>query len=181
MEKDNRSRCHEYEQWLAQVLLRESGFIWDSMDPQPNSPLGYFRLFMNEEILKLILDQTTLYLNQFLDKYQDEEEKILNIYANLSISYDDIWLFLGSIIYMGIIKLPSYRHHWKTALFRSSILPTIISRNRFDLIKIFFHLNDNNLANPKDKLYKVRTYLSRSIYLWKKYFSPIKLYVLMKK
>ena len=55
--------------WLKS-FSENSGFIWDSMDPQPNSPLGYFRLFMNEEILKLILDQTTLYLNKFLDFMQ---------------------------------------------------------------------------------------------------------------
>ena len=35
-------------------------------------------------------------------------------------------------------------------------------------------MNDDKLANPKDKLYKIRTYLSRLIYLLKNYFSSNK-------
>ena len=40
--------------WLK-FFSENSGFIWDYMDPQPNFPLGYFRLFMNEEILKYFI------------------------------------------------------------------------------------------------------------------------------
>ena len=36
--------------WLDS-LSENSGFIWDFINPQLNSPLGYFRLFMNEEKL----------------------------------------------------------------------------------------------------------------------------------
>ena len=151
------------------------GFNWNSMEPEPTSPFDCFKLFMNDEIMKLIFDQTTLYLNQFLDKYQDQEVKVPNIYKNLTLNYEDIWLFIGVTIYMGIVKLPSYRYHWRIdSLFGTSIIPKIMSRDQFDLIKKFFHLNDNNLANPNDKLYKIRTYLSRSIYLWKKFFLPNK-------
>ena len=38
-------------------------------------------------------------------------------------------------------------------------------------IKKFLHLNDNNLTNPEDKLYKLRPFLSKISYLWKKHYS----------
>ena len=34
------------------------GFNWNSMEPEPTSPFDCFKLFMNDEIMKLIVDQT---------------------------------------------------------------------------------------------------------------------------
>lgn len=41
----------------------------------------------------------------------------------------------------------------------------------FEIIKKFLLLNDNNLTNPEDKLYKLRPFLSKISYLWKKHYS----------
>ena len=47
--------------------------------------------------------------------------------------------------------------HWST---RESVatphFATTMSRNRFELLKRYFHFNDNMTADKKDPLYKVR-------------------------
>ena len=43
------------------------------------------------------------------------------------------------------------------------------------------HINENNLINPEDKLYKLRTFLSKKIYLWKNAIFLVKQYVSIRK
>ena len=49
-----------------------------------------------------------------------------------------------------------------------------MTREKFEPTKKFFDINNNHMINPIDKLYKIRAYLSRSIYLWKKFYMPNK-------
>ena len=75
-------------------MLGLFGILWNHNQFLPDC----FKLFMNYDIIKLVFDETTLYLNQFPDKHQNQEAKIPNIYKNLSLNYQDIWLFLGVTI-----------------------------------------------------------------------------------
>lgn len=60
---------------------------------------------------------------------------------------------------MSIIKMPQYRMFWSN----ESRFPTVadtMSRNRYDNIRTFFHVNDNSEMLPRDhkdhdKLFKV--------------------------
>ena len=146
------------------------GFIY-SLEPKHNSIFDYFRLFLNDEIINDLVNQSNLFLKQFLDNHEDIDK--FNIFKNVNFTKDDILLFIGIIIYMGIVKLPKQRFHWKKdTLFNNSIVSSLISRRKFEIIKRFFHVNDNSLVNPNDKLYKIRPFLSKSCYLYKKYYSP---------
>ena len=76
---------------------------------------------------------------------------------------NEIKSFLGVLLCIGIIKLPSYRHYCKTSL-RIEPIASAISRDRFDEIKQYLHFNDNNFRKPNDhpqhdKFHKVRPVL----------------------
>ena len=82
----------------------------------------------------------------------------------LKVTENEMKSFLGVLLYTGIIKLPSYRHYWKTSL-RIEPIASAISRDRFDEIKRYLHFNDNNSQKPNnhprhDKLHKVRPVLN---------------------
>ena len=68
--------------------------------------------------------------------------------------------YLSMLVRMSIIKLPQVRRHWTQSTQVSSI-SNIMSINRFEKIRQYFHCNDNSKnvqsSDPNyDKLYKVR-------------------------
>ena len=66
--------------------------------------------------------------------------------------------FLGLIFVTGIVRKPKLELYWSTrGIFQTLIFSQIMSRNRFQLIQRYLHVNDNNAAGTnKDHLYKIR-------------------------
>lgn len=75
-----------------------------------------------------------------------------------SVSERDIRAWIGLVYAMGVHKLPSVRHYWSDKwLFRVGHF-RVMTRNRFETIKRYFHIN-NNAENADDKLRKIRPLL----------------------
>lgn len=129
-------------------------FIKDFIDP---TPFLLFQLFVSDQLLDNIVYQTNLYA----------EQKHLACGKNyLKTDTNEIKLFLGINIHMGIKQLPGYRDYWSAEpdlhdYFISNLMPV----NRFGWLLGNLHLNDN-ITMPKrnepsyDKLYKLRPFLS---------------------
>jgi len=71
--------------------------------------------------------------------------------------------YIGIHFYMSIVKMPSYRMFWSRQTTFTMVSDTI-SRNRFDKLRTYFHLNNNDnilsRANVNhDKLFKVRPFI----------------------
>ena len=78
---------------------------------------------------------------------------------------DEVENFLGILLKMCIVQMPRYRMYWQSAT-RYEDVASVMSRDRFELIKKFLHFADNNDApDPKDpgkdKLFKVRNLFQR--------------------
>ena len=68
----------------------------------------------------------------------------------------DIAQFLGLLLLSGYHWVPKEDYYWSTAEdLKVDIVPTVMSRNHFQMIKRFFHLNDNTTLKPDDKLGKI--------------------------
>ena len=122
--------------------------------PIPSNILSIFLSFMTSSIWQLIIDQTNLFALQCLG-----EEK----YAQwVEVTVDELKAYLGFMILVGVVKLPSIYDYWKTsAIFHYSPIASRISRDRFFEISRYFHFTDNTLLSPPgtegyDKLGKVR-------------------------
>ena len=68
--------------------------------------------------------------------------------------------FVGIFIQMGILKYPQYRMYWSPQT-RTPIIADVMGLTRFENLKRFFHLNDNEEMPARgshdfDRLYKVR-------------------------
>ena len=69
--------------------------------------------------------------------------------------------FIGICFSMGILKLPRRHHYWRTTkwLYKTNF-PSIMSRNRFDLMWRYVHLQDNAVPAPAgEKVWKLRWYV----------------------
>jgi hypothetical protein len=71
--------------------------------------------------------------------------------------------FLGIHIMAGVVKIPSYRMYWADTT-RFAQIANVMPRNRFDKMRNFFHINDNNSMKAYgdlhyEKLFKVRQFV----------------------
>ncbi|XP_046686955.1 piggyBac transposable element-derived protein 3-like [Homalodisca vitripennis] len=120
---------------------------WEGTIPNPpteaasKTPLDFFSMFINEEIIHLITEQTNLYAQQ---KGKD-----------LSVTNIEIQQYIGILLHSGVVNVPQYRMYW-AAETRYPAIAEVLPRNRFDDILNHFHLVDNTTRIPGDSLFKVR-------------------------
>lgn len=108
----------------------------DSLPEDDATPISYFKLFFDDELIQLITDQTNLYSSQ--------QGHALNV------TPQEINDFLSIMIYMGIMTAPSYHDYWNT-ITRVPQVASIMTRKRFIEIKANLHFTDNSKRNENDK------------------------------
>ncbi|KAF5281761.1 hypothetical protein FQR65_LT14556 [Abscondita terminalis] len=116
--------------------------------PHPEmTPLNYFKQLFDDNLIDHVVTQTNLY---------SVEKTGISVNTNK----EEIEQFIGCQILSGVVKMPSYRMYWAESS-RYSPIADIMSRNRFDKLRNFLHLNDNSQLNTRndpeyDKLFKIR-------------------------
>lgn len=109
-------------------------------------------------------------LGVFLKILGPAVEKIVfqsNLYAiqkgkTLNLTEDEFLCFIGINFLMGYHQLPSLQSYWNTSRdLNVSLVSESMSRNRFQEILSYLHVNDNSLLSKenKDKIYKIRPLL----------------------
>jgi hypothetical protein len=116
------------------------------------TPFSIFKLLITDEVIDHITFHTNLYSQQ---KYQLSGK----IYHPMT--FDEISLFIGMNLLMGIKKQCSYRDYWSSAPdLNDTYISNLMPVNRFSWILFNLHVNDN-LSMPKrgennnDKLFKI--------------------------
>ena len=119
----------------------------------PPSASATFFLFFTSALLQLVVDETNRYAAQCLgEKFQYWEE----------LSVQELKEYLGFMILMGVVRLPSIADYWRTdEAFHYAPLAGRISKNHFFDIQRYLHFVDNRtLQTPTsahyDKLGKIR-------------------------
>ena len=112
-------------------------------------PYQYFQKFFTLELLDMIVYQTNLYARQ------------RNVTTGFSIDANEMLVFIGCLIYMGIVTCPSIEDYWSYGT-RVPQVAGALSSKRFRLIRSMVHFNDNDHANAStDRFYKIRPVMSK--------------------
>lgn len=164
---------------------------WTDVDVQPNaavftgtpgmqvqmlpdaSPFDYFRLFVTDELIKILVRETNLYAEQFIRDTKVKDKSRVKNWKNLT--EKEMWQFLALLFLTGIIKKPKLNMYWSTnAMFATPFFNTVMSRDRFLLICKFLHFNDNDTRPPNDndRLYKVRPVYDYFVKKFKSIYIP---------
>ena len=121
--------------------------------------LEYFQLFIIDEILELLTEESNNYMKKMLlDKYGTDYKAIIlksnnygtyaDLYVKRGINKEDILAYIGIRIYMGLYKYSSIEEYWKDGLLHESMLKKIMPRAYFQMISTSLHfpekINDNN-------------------------------------
>lgn len=111
------------------------------------TPTDIFLQLFPVELIEHITFQTNLYALQ---------KNGGNPNAFVATNFEEINVFLGINMLMGLKRLPSYRDYWSSRLeLRDTYISSLMSRQRFDWLLSNVHINDNS-AQPKKNRCKLR-------------------------
>ena len=128
--------------------------------PQNATELDSFKLLFGDDIVDDIVVETNRYALQKLSGNLQRLAKWTAVTAN------ELRAYFGVCIFMGINHLPCTADYWSPDEFTGNVgIQKVMTKNRYEEIGRFFHLNNSELQ-PKqgedgyDRLYKVRPILT---------------------
>ena len=145
-------------------------------NPGPNTALpneakgvDYFKEFWDQALIDKLTAETNRYAQQqrlfwpparFVAKWKPVQK-------------EEMLAFLGLCLAMGIQKLPQRHDYcWKTNWFFETKFNEMMTRDQFDSIWQYLHLQDNSQPNPQDQLWKIRWFLDHLQCKFKELVTP---------
>jgi len=144
------SKCNL--QWRMKDIEEVDAICYTTFSDPPDeiTPFEYFKQMCKDEIIENFVEQSNLCCAQ-------KTGRPLNTNKN------EMEQFLGIHITAGIANMPSYRMYWADSI-RFDPIGDVMSRNWFDIMRNYFHINDNSTMKAHDdpeydKLFKVRPFV----------------------
>ena len=107
--------------------VENSGIKNEYFDMYDKKPLDFFELFVNNDIIELIVEETNRYVHQKLNKGGLLPKARLCKWVNTN--NDEVKIFLALLIWMGLVRLPKMASYWsKNPLYENKI-KYVMSRN----------------------------------------------------
>lgn len=129
-----------------------------ALGPQARE-IDFFTLFLDDELVELVVMETNRYAEYCIASHPDPKWQPTTI--------PEIKAYFGMMVAMSIMNIPSYTIAWGSSkLFSLPGIAEIMTKNRFEKITKYLHLNDKTgqlqRGNPDhDKLYLVRPVLEK--------------------
>jgi len=137
--------------------------------PESPSEVNCFKLFLTEEVIGEIVEETNRYASDLLEK---EVKGKLAKWVPTNIP--EMYTFLVSVLLMGVIKKPSLRDYWSTdPMLLTPFFGSLFSQDRFLLLLRCLHFANNATAVLNDPLKKKRNTAHCSHVLLSSHFCPI--------
>ncbi|KAJ8934302.1 hypothetical protein NQ318_000868 [Aromia moschata] len=117
-------------------------------DVKNDRPVQTFEILLDDEVIKLIVEQSNLYALQKNNH-------------GFVVRHEEIKIFLGILLLSGYHKLPREPMYW--GVDDDVCVPFVassMSRNIFQEIKRYIHFADNTKLDKSDKMYKMRPLLN---------------------
>lgn len=128
----------------------DSEFTGDPMeDPlQVDTPLEYFRKFIDDDMIELLVSMTNIYSVQKNGK-------------DLNTNKKEMEQVIGMFFKMGLVRMPGTTMYWEIDT-RYAPVAEVMCRNRFQSILASLHFVDNMIVTEQemsDKLWKIKPWL----------------------
>lgn len=161
--------------WSKQSFYQEPA-VFDSessgvhMEETIERPVDVFLCLFPEDLIDSIVFHTNLYATQ---KNVSDGNKSFQ-----PTTHEEMKLFLGVNILMGVKKLPSLKDYWSAQYeIRDTYISKVIPRDRFYWLLANLHFADNSLQPKKgeenyNKLYKLGPLLTTLSRTYKEFYKP---------
>ena len=135
------------------------------LHPPEARALDYFELFYTQEIWERLVTET--------NRYYDQQHHANPPHRPWEpVTVDVMKAFIGLTLSMGIMKLPSRHDYWRKKKFIfATNFSDIMSRDRFDMIWRYLHLQDNSVPD-QDPLRKLRWFITCLVNKFKSVYVP---------
>lgn len=121
--------------------------------------LAYFKLFVDEELLSIMVEETNIYAEQMIiDGICNETigtGSRLNTWFPTSVV--EMQRFLGVLLWMCLDAKPKLGDYWRKSSLYWSEAASVMSRNRFENLLRVWHFSNNELCPHWDRLYKIQS------------------------
>ena len=122
--------------------------------PIDADPIFFMEKLLTEDFLQELVDSTNRYAESVINSSRPLRRKsVLNRWTPVSI--DEMRKFVGLVIHMGLVRLPSYDKYWSKDPLYKTFFRSVLPRKRFQGILWLWHFGDR----PEfvgDRLAKVR-------------------------
>lgn len=139
---------------------------------EEGTAIDFFYLMFPEELIEQIVLEMNRYARECIAMKPDPEW--------FDTTLTEVKAFLGLHLLFGIKQLPATRLYWSSdPLIGVTAVQKVMSRNRFDKLSQYLHVNNNANQVPRenpvdDKLFKVRPVLDRVVECCKMELRPDK-------
>lgn len=113
----------------------------DIPDDIKRSPLAFWKLFVTDDIIQRITDQSNSYAETIQTKHKHS-----------IFTFDEILAFIGIIIFMGINVIGDRHRYCQKGPLHNSYVASVMSRWRFDWILRCFHWIDTTKISQEEKV-----------------------------
>ncbi|CAF1621297.1 unnamed protein product, partial [Didymodactylos carnosus] len=136
------SRSWRKEDFRPKIFQFQSNNCGIDVYLNDDSPLDFFKLFFNQELIQIIVNET----NKFQASASDACKSSLSHQAKWSpTDSQEIYLFLATFMLMAHVRKHRIEDYWSTDhLIATPMFIDIMPRDRFLLILKFLHFNDNS-------------------------------------
>ena len=166
--------CEGYLPFQTPYFTEHSGPMFPgNFAPESASALEYLQLFLNNDVLDSIVDNTNRYANW---KIARENLTQLRVWPK-PVDVAELKAFLAINVVMGLNPVPTYKNMWDESPFLGNPgVKAIMSKTRYEQICRFLHVGDRERELPRghqnhDPLAKVRPLISKLDLLFPKFFA----------
>lgn len=137
-----------------------------------NDPYELFRLFVTDELVNNIVEQTNCYAQEFLSFRPLRQYSRFNSWKPSD--YNEIFVLLAIYILLGLIWKPEVEKYFtKKTLFSTPGFVNLISHNRIKLLNRFLHFNNSPCPrNGSKKLHKIMPVFEHIVKRFSEVYTP---------
>lgn len=115
------------------------------------SPIDFFQLFLHEDIMKVIVEQSNNYGEIEAAKALSHSSRMKKWISTTEV---EMKVYFGLVFWMGLMKLPSIAHYWSKSELYGTNFSKYMSRNRFELLTKVVHSCQEEPTGTKVKKVK---------------------------
>lgn len=121
------------------------------------TPYDFYKLLITDEIIQLCVTETNRYAAQ--EKVKGTRKSRIQEWKDTT--PNEMEKFIGCIMWMGLVALPSISAYWSKSFIYKNELSRVMSRNRFQLLLKNWHFANNESVIENDRLHKISPLLSK--------------------
>lgn len=154
------SSCDPEFQWnIGSARPQQLAFTGESgikIDFRP-TPAALADIFFSNDFLLSLVQATNNYARRTAGPLQKHAR--FRYWKDTNI--EEMRKFIGMLLYMGLVQLPSISHYWRLdPLYNMPLFRTLMSRNRFQLLLRNFHFSEDD-SSATSRLHKIQPILER--------------------